>query len=141
MNPTLSDPLEALQRAHYATLTGDATLQGLVSGGVKVFDHVDDDYFPRIVVGEDRTSPDDLPCETWTEIFSTVRVYSRAVGKLEAKQIAARARFLLDHRYGFTIDGFTLKAGHCEDVKIHTHEDGLTTQAELTFRYLAYPAG
>lgn len=141
MTKTLTDPLEALQRAMFATLSGDATLQALVSGGVKVFDRVSDNSFPYIVIGEDRSTPDDMECETWTEIFSTVRVYSRAVGKIEAKRIAGRVRYLLDASNGFTLTGFTLKAGHCTSINIHTHEDGLTNQAELNFRYLAYPAG
>lgn len=141
MTKTLTDPLEALQRAMYATLSGDAALQALATGGVKVFDRVSDDSFPYIVIGEDVSSPDDMDCETWSEIFSTVRVYSRAVGKIEAKQIAGRVRYLLDASNGFTVTGFNLRAGHCTDIKIHSHIDEQTTQAELAFRYLAYPAG
>lgn len=141
MTKTLTDPLEALQEAMFAVLDGDATLQAMSAGGVKVFDRVSDDFFPRIVIGEDRSSPDDMQCETWTEIFSTVRVYSRKVGKPLPKRIAGRVRYLLDRSNGFSVEGFRLAAGHCTGVNIHTHEDGLTVQAELNFRYLAYPAG
>tara|TARA_B100000678_G_scaffold13657_1_gene10737 strand:+ start:12574 stop:12993 length:420 start_codon:yes stop_codon:yes gene_type:complete len=139
MAKTLTDPLEALQRAQYATLSGDAALQAISSNGVKVFDRVSEDSFPFCVIGEDREEPDDN-CETWTEIFSTVRVYSRVVGKLEAKRIAGRTRYLLDVSNGFTLTGFKLRAGHCTGIKIHNHEDKLTTQAELNFRYLVQPA-
>ena len=139
MTPDLVDPLEALQRAQVAALEGDTSLQGLHSSGVQIFDRVSSESFPYIVVGEDREVPEDTDCQTMSEVFSTVRVYSRAFGKVEAKRIAGRARFVLDAVNGFTIEGFSLIAGHCTDLKIHSHADGQTTQAELTFRYLVEP--
>ena len=139
MTRTLTDPLVALQRAQYAALTGDATLQAIGASGVEIFDRVSDASFPYGVIGEDREAPDDNEYGTASEIFSTVRFYSRAVGKLQAKAMAGRARYVLDKQNGFTIDGFRVLAGHCTDVKIHIHQDRVTTQAELTFRYLVQP--
>ena len=139
MTPDLVDPLEALQRAQVAALEGDTTLQGLHQDGVLIFDRVSSDSFPYIVVGEDREVPEDTDCQTMSEIFSTVRVYSRAFGKVEAKRIAGRTRFVLDAVNGFTIEGFRMIAAQCTDLKINSHTDGQTTQAELTFRYLVEP--
>ena len=139
MTPDLVDPLEALQRAQVAALESDTTLQGLHSSGVQIFDRVSSDSFPYIVVGEDREVPNDSECQTMSEVFSTVRIYSRAFGKVEAKRIAGRTRFVLDAVNGFAIEGFRIIAAHCTDVKIHSHTDGQTTQAELTFRYLVEP--
>lgn len=137
MTKTLTDPLVALQKAQYATLSTDADLLAL---GVKVFDHVNEDHYPRVVIGEDRESPEDMECETFTEVFPTVRVYSRAVGKLQAKEIAGHVRWLLDYSNGFTVEGFRLLSGHCINIDIHPHEDESTTQAELTFKYWVIPA-
>ena len=140
MTKTLTDPLVALQKAQHAILSGDATLQAISSNGVKIFDRVSNNSFPYGVIGEDHENPDDMECETWTEVLSTVRFYSRAVGKLEVKALAGRAHYLLDAEHGFSLQGFRLLAGHCTGIKINTHEDGLTNQAELNFRYLVQPA-
>lgn len=134
-----SDPLVELQKAMLSTLAGDSTLQAMAfaASKVQVFDRVSDAVFPYIVIGEDREAPDDITCASITDIDATVRIYSREVGKLEAKTIAGRVRWLLDRGQGFAIPGFELIAGFCEGINVHSHQDGLTTQAELNFTYRA----
>ena len=139
MSRVLADPLEALQRAQYSALTTDAALQALAEGGVAILDHVNSPVFPRVVIGEDRQTPDDSEYHTGSEIYSTVRVYSQATGKIEAKRIAGRTRFVLEKINGFTIEGFRVLAGHCVSSELHPHQDGATTQIELVFRYLVQP--
>lgn len=131
---TLIDPLDALQAAIFETLSNDEELKAL---GVQIFDHVDGDHFPRIVIGEDKEEPQDTDCGSISEIFSTNRVYSRAIGKPEAKAIAGRVRFLLDIRYGFQVPGFHLSIGVCERNTIETHTDEQTTQAIIEFKFRA----
>lgn len=140
MTLILNDPLVALQKSMFSALSGDVTLQALAhnAAGVEVFDRVSNANFPYIVIGEDNELPDDLDCGTLSEIDATVRVYSREVGKLEAKAIAGRVRWLLDRAHGFSVPGFDLVTGVCERINIHTHTDGLTTQAELNFTYRAF---
>ena len=136
--PTDIDPLYPLQRAMYATLTADAVLPTLSeSGSVDVFDRVSDGVFPYITIGEDRQVPDDLgDCGTMSEVFSTVRVYSRGQGRKEAKRIAGRVRWLLDKDRGFSVDGFLMPVGVCESMDPRTHQDGVTVHYELNFRYM-----
>lgn len=140
MSRTLTDPLAALQKAMFGALTDSNAVQSAGGGTVQVFDRVSNETFPYIVIGEDNQSPDDTECGTVSEVYSTVRVYSRAVGKVQAKQIAGAVRWALDKDVGFTVDGFGLLVGVCTNIEIHTHDDGLTTQAEINFSYRLTPA-
>lgn len=126
------DPLVALQRAMYTRLSADTILSAL---GVKIFDRVSQAHYPRIVIGEDRESPNDTECQSVADVYSTVRVYSDAVGKIEAKNVSARVRFLLTRASGFTVEGFQLSVGHCTNLDIEPHEDELITQAIIDFKY------
>ena len=139
-----TDPCHALQSAMYATLTADAGLQAIpASGVVKIFDRVSSEIFPFIRIGEDRAVPNDSECGSSTDVYSTVRVYSRAIGKIEAKKIAARVRFLLtkESTSGFAVTGYRMPIGFCEGYSLEEHEDGLTTQAIIEFRYKLNPTG
>lgn len=125
-------PLLPLQGAMYARLTADAALTAL---GVKVFDRVNEDHFPRIVIGEDREMPDDTACYSVSDVYSTVRVYTQTPGSVASKNISERVRFLLTQASGFTVPGFEMSVGHCERVIVRQHDDGLRTQAIIEFEY------
>ncbi len=132
-------PALPLQKAMYDALSTDPDLVGFLSGPVEIFDRVKDDVFPFIRIGEDREAPSDSECGSFTEIFSTVRIYSRAVGKVQAKRLAQRVRFILVKENDFSVDGFKVLNGYCESVSYEEHADGLTTQAILNFRYQIQP--
>lgn len=134
-----TDPCLALQGAMVAALRADAALQALSTNGVRIVDRVDTETFPYIRVGEDRVDVYDTTCGSSAVIWSTVRVYSRAPGKPEAKRIAARLRFLLTKQGGFLVDGWRVTLGHCEGYSFEDHDDGLTTQAIVDFKYRIDP--
>lgn len=129
---TETDPLLPLQGAMFAALDADATLNTI---GVKVFDFVDADYYPRIVIGEDRANPEDTDCHAVSDVFSTVRVYTNTAGKVQCKLISERVRFILTRRGGFTVEGFDMPVGHCERLQIETHQDDQINQGILEFNY------
>jgi len=127
-----ADPLYALQAAQYSRLNGDEMLKGW---GVKVFDRVDEDYFPRACIGEDESLPDDSDCAAKSDVMSTVRVYTDTVGKGQAKRITERIRFLLTRASGFKVAGFQMSIGHCERIRILDHEDRLRVQGVVYLKY------
>lgn len=135
------DPSLALQKAMVARLKADAKLAALDIGG-RVYDAVPPKVtFPFIQVGEDLVNVYDGECTSDTEILSTVRVFSRNLGRVEAKQIAERIRFILTWDSGFEVDDFLMVLGHCEGYQIERHADGLTHQAIIEFRYRLLPLG
>lgn len=140
MTRTLSDPMAALQKAQFDALTASTAVQNAGGGTVQVFDRVSNESFPYVVIGEDTQDPDDTECGTVSNISSTVRVYSREVGKVQAKNIAGAIRWALDKDEGFSVTGFEILIGECRTIKVHTHQDGLTTQVELVFDYRLTPA-
>lgn len=130
------DPLFPLQLAMATRLEADEVLQEL---GVRVFDFVNADYYPRIVIGEDRGQPDDNDCTTVTWVNSTVRVYTNEAGREFTKKIAGRIRFLLTLKSGFKVDGFDMAVGHCDRVRIEAHEDDHIYQGIVEFEYRFTP--
>lgn len=134
-----TDPSLALQKAQLDALAADSDLAAL-SLGARIFDRVPDgSAFPYVTIGDDLVSPLDTVCGSSTEILSTVRAYSRAVGKVEAKRLAARIRFILTKEAGLAVPGFRMLAGYCEGYRINQHTDGLTHHAEINFRYRLNP--
>lgn len=135
------DPSLALQKAMVARLKADTKLAALGIDG-RVYDAVPPKVaFPYIQVGEDLVNTFDGDCTSDTEILSTVRVFSRKLGRVEAKQIAERIRFILTWDSGFEVDDFLMVLGHCEGYQIERHADGLTHQAIIEFRYRLLPLG
>lgn len=130
------DPSLALQKAINSALKVDAVI---LAQGARVFDRVDVEHYPRIVIGEDRCDPDDTDCYSATDVFSTVRVYTNTVGKVQAKELAERVRFLLTKPSGFTVEGFQMVWGHCTSAKIQKHEDALIHQIPIEFSYRFIP--
>lgn len=134
-----ADPSLALQGAMYSALTADAALSALGLGG-RVYDNVPATaVFPFVKIGEDVVNVFDDVCGSDTEILSTVRVFSRAVGRIEAKRFAERIRFLLTEQAGFSVAGFRVVIGYCDGYQIEAHTDGRTHQAIIEFRYRLIP--
>lgn len=134
-----TDPSLALQAAHKAALEADATLAALGLGG-RVRDRVEDETpFPYIKIGEDLVTPLDSECGSETVILSTVRAYTRTPGRVMAKRFAERIRFLLTKQAGFSVTGYRMTLGHCDDYAVREHADGITCHAEINFTYRLEP--
>ena len=142
---------EALQRAVFAKLTADDGMRAAFGGDApRVYDAVppplpsetDAAYqrrlrFPYVTIGDDEIIDDSTSCATAYEAAVTVHVWSRAVGRIEAKRIAGAVRDALDA--ALLLD--------CHVVTEHAHRstrfvrdpDGVTTHAVVELRYLIDP--
>lgn len=120
----------ALQRAIYATLAPAVS-------PVKVFDRVTSDEYPRITIGDDQALGESYDCVEFTEIFARIHVWSRAVGKMEAKALAGQVRAALESAPEVT--GYHVQTHEFRDVRYLEDPDGLTTHGAMTFRFVLYP--
>lgn len=105
----------------------------------RVFDRVpESDPYPRITVGDEQTADNGNACGDGWEVYADVHVWSRAVGKVEAKQIMAQA---VPRLLGISsLTGFTIIAAELDAHRIFTEPDGLTTHGVITIRYVIDPA-
>jgi hypothetical protein len=132
----VSEPSLALQKGIYTALTTDTTINGLVNG--RVYDRVTPSaVFPYIRLGTDQTVAEAQDCiDECVEVFAQVDVFSRAQGKVEAKNIAGAVSRRLK------IENITLENAYLIGSLIHNDtrflddSDGLSTHAVLTFRAL-----
>lgn len=98
---------EALQEAVFATLSADATLQGLL-GGAAVYDGAPRNATPPYVhLGEMAVRDWSTASEAGTEIVFAIVVWSRLPGRKEALAIAGRIEALL-HDQALAVTGFRL---------------------------------
>lgn len=96
--------------------------------------------FPFVQIGEDHVLSEADQCHDAASAFATVHVYSRAVGKVEAKRIMATVCAVLDVK--LTLEGFQVITHQVDDGPRHmTDLDGLTSHSVVTFRYRLGPTG
>lgn len=141
----MKDPSLPVQAAVYAALTGSAALATAFGGPPRVFDRVPVDAagrvtaaFPYVAIGEDQVTSEADACHDASSIFVTVHVWSRAVGKVEAKTIMAAAIDALDTPLAPT--GFKVVTQMVESGPQHfTDADGLTSHSVVTLRYRLGP--
>lgn len=91
--------------------------------------------FPYISIGNWEQLDDGGQGLDVVEIFAPVEVWSRAVGQVEAKQIAETVRVAL-HEKPLTLIGVSHAGTHCRSVRMLDENDGVTTRAILEFRVL-----
>lgn len=135
----MNDPSLPLQAAVYAALVAEL---GSAAG---VHDRVPLDQagkvtadFPYVHIGEDQVVSDADQCHDASTAYATVHVWSRAVGKVEAKTIMARVCSALDTR--LTLTGFEIVAHGVDDGPRHlTDADGVTSHSIATFYYRLGP--
>lgn len=130
-----------LQGAIYSALAGDSALSALI--GDRVYDRVPADTtgkitaeFPYITIPTMQALDDGADCIDGEEVFTDIHVWSRAVGMVEAKRIAAAVKRVLD---GTDLDlgnGAALVDIRFQDARFLRDPDGLTTHAVITFAAL-----
>jgi hypothetical protein len=141
----MKDPSLPVQSAVYAALTNSADLASAFGATPRVFDRVPIDAagrvtatFPYVAIGEDQVTSEANACFDAASIFVTVHVWSRAVGKVEAKTIMAAVCLALDVK--LDVDGFGVIGHEVETGPQHlTDADGLTSHSVVTFRYRLAP--
>jgi hypothetical protein len=134
----MSDPSLAMQKAVVARLKATAGVTALV--GQRIYDRVPQDAtFPYVEIGDFQSVDDSAPpCVDGCEVFIEIQVWSRAVGQVEAKQIASAVRAALNNHTP-TLDDPHAAVGPIEhrDTRSVGAGDGLTTRMIVNFRAFA----
>jgi len=130
----MSDPALPLQAAYVTRLKSQ-----VAAVASRVYDRAPQDVvFPFLQIGDIQTISDGADCLDATEVYVTLHVWSRAIGQVEARTLAAAARTAL-HEWLPTLTGY-----RCVE---HVHQgtitlddpDGITSHGVLTFRALIDP--
>lgn len=131
----MSEPSLALQGAIFSALKNSAAVTALIAG--RVYDSVPaSPVFPYVTLGNDTTQADHAEClDGSVETTVTIDVWSRAVGKVEAKQIAGAIVTLLNHA-PLTLSGYRLVLIEHEASRHLDDPDGLTSHSVVTFKAL-----
>jgi hypothetical protein len=93
--------------------------------------------FPYVHIGEDQILPDTDQCHDAFSAFVTVHVWSRAVGKVEAKTIMARLPLRPGRQPATRRLPGDRHLGHRHPP--HDRPDGLTSHSVATIRYRLGP--
>lgn len=125
-----------LQKAIVARLKANSGVTAIVSQ--RIFDRVPEDAaFPFVQIGYFQEVDDHNECHDAFEVFMEIQCWSRAVGQVEAKQLAEAVRKAL-HRYSPTLgDDFAIvDRVEFEGSRSIGDGDGLTTRIIVTFKAL-----
>lgn len=128
------DPAFAFQTAIYTTLTTSPDVfAAFGSSPVLVYDRVPmNPPFPFIQMSDAQVLPGvQFQFQGTSEIYSTIHVYSRAVGKLDIKLIAGAVRTALEKNLDVT--GFIACTYEYMSTRYLTDPDGLTQHAVIEF--------
>jgi hypothetical protein len=127
----------ALQRAVFAGLTADATLQSLID--TRLYDAVPlNPTFPYVVLGDGKETNADTATEEGSEHQFNVTVWSQGGGHQESKSIANAVRFRLNNAT-LSLDGHALVDLRFQDCEYARESDGQTYSATLSFRAVTEP--
>ncbi|MFZ4605154.1 MAG: DUF3168 domain-containing protein [Caulobacter sp.] len=143
------DASAALQTAIFTTLRADAALVALFAPDeVRVYDRIPADRdtgkvtarFPFIHIGaeDDQVLDDSDQCHVLGEHFASAHVWSRAVGRVEAKQIAAAVAAAVDAP--LAIEGFAVISQRIEGIRAAPGGDGLTSHRVVSAAWVIEPA-
>lgn len=150
----MTDPSAALQKAVFAALRGDDRLKAWFAAParkdpateVRVFDRVPADPqrragapFPylHIGAGDDLVQDDSDDCHDSAETTLNVHVWSRALGEIEAKELAAHVARILDAE--LELDGHQVISHRLIAVRGVSNPDGLTTHRVVSVAYVTSP--
>lgn len=123
----------ALQKAVFDALRADATVSGLIAG--RVYDRIPGEdqrtaatgeSFPYISFGPYDFVSDDAECVDAGEHTLQVDVWSREVGRVEAKQITDAVRRAL-HRHEADLGAYALVEMRVDFAQVIGDPDGLTS--------------
>jgi hypothetical protein len=132
----------ALQKGMRTALLADGPLAAALSDqGVtnRVYDRVPEkSAFPYLTIGDDDIKSDGNMLSEGVEVFAAVHVWSRALGRIEAKRLGGMARRALDTE--ILIEGNLNVAGEFLTEVYRDGRDALETEGVLAFRYLIDPA-
>lgn len=129
----MTEPSLELQRVIVATLKADAEVNALIAG--RVYDRVPAPVtFPYVVVGDDQVSQAHAEClDGSTEVFPNLHAWSRAVGKVEAKNIAGAVVRALNGAALTLANGYRLVLIEHDNTQHLGDPDGITSHSVIVF--------
>lgn len=120
----------SLQQSLYQTLSGDSSLNTMISG---VFDHVpQESAYPFVTIGECAVRDFSNALKQGTENRISLHIYSRAPGRKEASQIMERIVILLQNAT-LSVFGQQLISCRFTASAIALLDDGVTCKGTLQF--------
>jgi hypothetical protein len=127
----ISDPSIPLQAAIVAALKASGS-----AAGTRVYDAVPPSpTFPYISLGNVQVISEKAECVEGAEVYVTIDAWSRAVGKVELKQIGAKIILALDNA-GLSSANVTINCCELDDVNYIDDPDGSTSHGVFTFHIL-----
>jgi len=132
----MSEPSLALQGALNTALRAASAVTALIE--TRVYDRVPKDpTFPYVSFGDMQVLPDQAEClEGSVEIYATIDVWSRTVGKVEAKTIAGAIVSLLHNSTALSPAGYRVVLIQHDSTHHLDDPDGLTSHSAVTFKAL-----
>lgn len=132
----MSDPSLAMQKLMVTRLKAHAGVTALV--GQRIYDRVPESaQFPFIQIGYFQIVDDSADCVDSVECYIELQAWSRAVGQVEAKEIASAVRAAL-HNYAAALDEPYALVGNIEHQSSRPQgdADGITTRIIVNFKAL-----
>lgn len=118
---------EELQRLYYATLKGNAAIMAIANN---VFDNVNDSNFGAktayISFGATDSTDEDVDCVSAIEVTTQIDIWSRAVGKVEAKTLTDLVRRAL-HKKSLQLSEHALVDTHVFMTQVFRDPDSITS--------------
>lgn len=133
-------PALALQVGQFQALLASSDLATAMGGTARAYDRVPPvPAYPYVHIPEAQILDDGNACDDdCYEAISTIHVWSRAVGQVEAKRVSAAIVAIL--REIFTLSEFEITVAQFQNANHFTDADGTTAHSVLTFRYLLQTA-
>lgn len=125
----------ALRGAVNVLWRADAAVGALV--GDRIYDRVPTNpTFPYVTLGEVQSLNEDADWRQRYAVILTSHAWSRAVGQVEALQIAQAMRDAVrgaTRGAGLTASGYLIAGARHRDTRVFLDQDGLTTHAVVVF--------
>lgn len=131
----------ATHKAVYNALRSDIDLFAIIAD--RVYDRVPPSAVMPYLTFEIDVHGDGNTCSDASDAHATVHIWSNALGKVQAEQIAGFVRRALgpdDPDNNLTIDGYVTTVSFFDMELYRQSPDELVTEGVLTFTYLVDPA-
>jgi hypothetical protein len=131
----MNDPSLPLQAAMYSALAGSTVVMALATD---VYDRVPPDAaFPYVSFGPVQVLQDFDQCHDGAEVYAQVDCWSRGVGMVEVKRLAAAVATALDA--ALTVTGHEIEIHEVQTIRYFSDPDGLTSHAVVEMHYFTQP--
>jgi hypothetical protein len=133
------DPAAPLQKAQFEALKNDTAIKTFFGvSAPRIYDRPPKDpKFPYVTIGDDQVIDDRAEGLDASEVFTRTHVWSKDVGVVEAKRLAALVANALDAE--LTIEGHRVVEHAVESIQPGAASDPLISHRIVEHRYLTEP--